>query len=802
MYTEIAVTPVAPVQRLQTAETLLLECVVFDIAPGIEPGGKPPVRIFLGSEEAQQMAERVFLYTVHKLRDPARVYHVYLMKNLPGFDRRAWRTGFTQYRFAIPELAGGCGRAIYNDVDQIYLIDPGKLFDQDMGDHGYLAVAANDTSVTLMDCARMLPWWNLGNARQRGKRELVQAPADEPGLWGELDGGWNARDFEYRAGVSGLLHYTTLHLQPWRPTPERYSYQPHPLGDIWLRLQREADAEGYQPFTRERPSQAHIRLMAERRATGASATAEMSAGCRAFISELGVDDGEVMLCSLDASAAAQGMPCFNPALSAQWPSEPLQAVVVAGVLERLTTDDLPWFLDALFAQARRAVHLHVDLRQAATPHDRPLPARLLRPEQWWRDRIAETARRHPSIAWELDLVEPGGAPQRFRRMPLDVPPRVWVLLGKHEGDNRQLLTLADALGWPYETRQLVFKRGPSVPPSLQGASLIRLDREHSSPLTAPWPDLVLGAGSRSAPIARWIRRQSGGKARLVQLGRPRASLKLFDLVVTTPQYRLPARDNVLHNTLPLNRPCARQTARAHAMWRPQVDALPRPRIALLIGGDSSSSILDETTALQIRTRAEALARSRGGSLLISTSPRTKKAAADTLLGDSDVPGLRYRWRPDDADNPYPVFLALADELIVTGDSASMIAEACVDGRPVRYVALPHPKPDRFDLVAYLERLIERRNGKVGERGTPRQQDVFGRWLDALIAGGMLWPSRDLTRLHDVLRHTGQLQPLDDDATPVTGATSSNDLQRAVSAVQHLFLRGTAMRPRTSGSGPA
>jgi hypothetical protein len=102
MHTEAAVTPLASDQGLQTAETLLLECVTFDVASGIEPGGKPPVRIFLGSEEAQQLAERVFLYTVHKLRDPARVYHVYLMKNLPGFDRRTWRTGFTQYRFAIP----------------------------------------------------------------------------------------------------------------------------------------------------------------------------------------------------------------------------------------------------------------------------------------------------------------------------------------------------------------------------------------------------------------------------------------------------------------------------------------------------------------------------------------------------------------------------------------------------------------------------------------------------------------------------------------------------------------------------
>jgi hypothetical protein len=58
---------------LQTAEALGIECVTFGVAEGIVPSGKPPVRIFLGTEEAQQRAERIFLYTIRKLRDPARV---------------------------------------------------------------------------------------------------------------------------------------------------------------------------------------------------------------------------------------------------------------------------------------------------------------------------------------------------------------------------------------------------------------------------------------------------------------------------------------------------------------------------------------------------------------------------------------------------------------------------------------------------------------------------------------------------------------------------------------------------------
>ena len=97
--------------------------------PAHAPSPLPPVRIFLGTEEGQYRAERVFVWSVLQVRDPGRVYEIHLMKNVAGFDRRGWRTGFTCYRFAIPDFAGRTGKAIYNDVDQIYLADPALLFD-------------------------------------------------------------------------------------------------------------------------------------------------------------------------------------------------------------------------------------------------------------------------------------------------------------------------------------------------------------------------------------------------------------------------------------------------------------------------------------------------------------------------------------------------------------------------------------------------------------------------------------------------------------------------------------------------
>jgi hypothetical protein len=233
-----------------------LEPVRFDVLPGAVAVDRPPVRIFLGTEPAQHRAERVFFYSLRKVRHPGRVYEVYRMTRLPGFAQGRWRTGFTNFRFAIPDLAGRQGRAIYNDVDEIYLADPAELFDLPMGEAGYLALTPADTAVMLIDCARMAEVWTLERAQRLGKKTLLQLAAEKPGLWAPLPARWHARDMEYRPGHTACLHYTALNLQPWHPTPQQYSYHPHPLGELWRDLEREADAEGYEIFSAAAPSPA------------------------------------------------------------------------------------------------------------------------------------------------------------------------------------------------------------------------------------------------------------------------------------------------------------------------------------------------------------------------------------------------------------------------------------------------------------------------------------------------------------------------------------------------------------------
>jgi len=240
-------------RRPPPASRVKPDLVLLDVPSGVAPSGKPPVRIFLGTEPAQHRAERVFVWSVEKARDPSRVYEIHLMKDLMGFNRWWWTTGFTNYRLAIPHWAGGRGRAIYNDVDQVYLADPGELFDADMNGHGFLAIAAKDrtggvpfdSSVMLIDCAKMNDVWTLAEAQTERKSAMLNKVAAIPGLWGKLAPEWNSRDAEYVPGRSKLIHYTKLKTQPWQPFPNLYDYRIAPEGEVWLDLERSANAAGY-----------------------------------------------------------------------------------------------------------------------------------------------------------------------------------------------------------------------------------------------------------------------------------------------------------------------------------------------------------------------------------------------------------------------------------------------------------------------------------------------------------------------------------------------------------------------------
>jgi uncharacterized protein len=282
-------------------------------------------------------------------------------------------------------------------------------------------------------------------------------------------------------------------------------------------------------------------------------------------------------------------------------------------------------------------------------------------------------------------------------------PSVWLLIGDKAGDAAQLRVLADALSWP--TREIVLEtnRWRNLPNLLLGESLLSARMS----LAPPWPDLLLWAGRRGTPIARWIRSASGGRTRLINLGRPWAAYGVIDLVIGMPQYRPPTRANVLAVRLPFN--------------RQRVDAPLGNRIVLLVGGPAPPLAFGVAEARRIATQAQALAAQVGMPLVVVASHRTPRVVAD-LLGATKM--------------SYAEALSSAVRIVVTGDSASMIADALSTGRPVDIAPLPFAATPLSlftrGIDAMLPRTVVRAAQSAGLWERPRHMPSLWR---ALLEGG-------------------------------------------------------------------
>ena len=265
-------------------------------------------------------------------------------------------------------------------------------------------------------------------------------------------------------------------------------------------------------------------------------------------------------------------------------------------------------------------------------------------------------------------------------------PAIWLLIDDRAGNRSQCLGVAEALGLKFEVRGLEYTAAGALPQFILGASFFGLTPGSRAELAPPWPDLVIAAGRRTAPVARRIKRVNGGATYLVQIMDPGPTgAGEFDLIAAPRHDTITDRPNVMRITGAPHRITPARLAVAAAEWRGRFADLPRPWIALIVGGSTRRRTFTDAMARDLGRAASAMAADAGGALLVTTSRRTG-AAAQALLDEIAVPKRVYRWG-DEGENPYYGYLAVADAVIVTGDSVSMCSEACATTGPV-YIYAP------------------------------------------------------------------------------------------------------------------
>jgi mitochondrial fission protein ELM1 len=304
---------------------------------------------------------------------------------------------------------------------------------------------------------------------------------------------------------------------------------------------------------------------------------------------------------------------------------------------------------------------------------------------------------------------------------------VWALLGAHRGDNNQILALARALDLPFEEIALSYNWLRFLPPALLGTSVASLDGASRNLVECEPPDLTISTGLRSVPVVRELKRRSGGRMHAVHLGYPRISPRHFDLVVSTPEYPVPDAPNVIRIPFALTPHRERAVEKSD---RELLNAFPRPRRLLLIGGPTLywQLSIDRVTAA-VRQLLSAAA-SGGGSILAVGSPRTPAEVLGAIRQALESSSVPFMFEPGDGPPAYPALIEAADEIFVTADSVAMVADAVTTRKPVGIVPI-----DRSGLGRAVMFVMDRL--RPGKRLSPRDLRFFWAALRKEGFGGTL-----------------------------------------------------------------
>ena len=253
----------------------------------------------------------------------------------------------------------------------------------------------------------------------------------------------------------------------------------------------------------------------------------------------------------------------------------------------------------------------------------------------------------------------------------------WVLSEPYAGLQAQAMGLAEAAGMLPGTLELFPRRPWSwLPAAIWPSPLAAVG------LSAPPPGVLFTAGGTAGAVGAACHKRGSV---VVQIQNPRMAVRKFDLVVANQHDGLHG-PNVIVTRTALHRATPARLAEARRVWGPRLAHLPRPLVCVLVGGSNGRFRLEAAEGAALAANlARMITRDRPG-MAVTPSRRTAGAVRRALAA-ALLPHGAWVWDME-GENPYFGLLALADVLIVTVDSISMVSEAVATYAPVLLADLP------------------------------------------------------------------------------------------------------------------
>ncbi len=285
--------------------------------------------------------------------------------------------------------------------------------------------------------------------------------------------------------------------------------------------------------------------------------------------------------------------------------------------------------------------------------------------------------------------------------------KVWILSDGKKGTENQSVGLANSMDYQNYILKTIDVKFPwtFLPPKLWFSPLKAVNKSKELFPDNSWPDIIIAAGRVCAAVAAEIRREAKGKTFVIFIQDPYMDPKNFDVVIA-PEHDEIKGDNVIKAFGALHNVTTDKLKKASSHHNNLIEYLPKPRVAILIGGKNRHYKMSPELMEQYGSQLRHIAKRKTISYMVTGSRRTPVACLQAFKrGLGSAPAFIWNGR---GDNPYYAFLDAADIVIVTADSVSMVSEAMFTNKPLYVMELEGKsvKLDKFLASVYKKKIAQ------------------------------------------------------------------------------------------------
>ena len=265
---------------------------------------------------------------------------------------------------------------------------------------------------------------------------------------------------------------------------------------------------------------------------------------------------------------------------------------------------------------------------------------------------------------------------------------IWLLLDNRPGTSSQAIALANYSKMIQHKFHLDYNYLANLPNSTFSIDycLFFLKNQYIFQNLSYFPSYIISAGRRGAIFALYLQKQAKKKGfatpKIIQIMHPQLPLHLFDWIVLPEHDQKPnLPQNVLFSLGGLANFDAAKIGNISFdnTFLAKINQ-NQPTIALLIGGSfAKKQNFSLEIFLQLYRQISGITNKMEAQLIVLNSKRTDSVINNFLQQQTNI--IFHNWHQSGSDY-YLQTLALANFLVITGDSVSMISESLSTGKPV------------------------------------------------------------------------------------------------------------------------